>query len=69
MKSAAPPLNLLRAVRMQLTAVDREQQSYSNVEDLETWITYEQEWQQEHLAAGFSEYSGGLAGARGGRAL
>jgi predicted permease len=50
-KSEAPPLTLLRAVRMQLTSVDAEQQSFSSTEDLDTWITEQEEWQQEHLAA------------------
>ena len=50
-KSQVPPLTLLRAVRSQLTAVNPDQQTYSNVEDLETWISDEPEWQQEHLAA------------------
>jgi predicted permease len=60
-KTEAPPLRLLRAVRMQLTAVDPDQQSYSNVEDLDSWITDEQEWQQEHLAAWIFGVFGGLA--------
>jgi predicted permease len=50
-KTEAPPLTLLRAVRRQLTAVDPEQQSYSRIEDLESWIADGQEWQQQRLAA------------------
>jgi predicted permease len=50
-KSATPPLTLLRAVRRQLTAVDPDQQSASNTEDLNSWIAGQQEWQQEHLVA------------------
>ena len=60
-KSAAPPLTLLRAVRMQLTAVDPEQQSYSTTEDLDSWISNQQEWQQERLAAWIFGVFGGLA--------
>ena len=60
-RSEAPPLTLLRAVRMQLTAVDPDQQTYSNVEDLESWISDEPEWQQEHLAAWIFGVFGGLA--------
>ncbi len=60
-KTEAPPLTLLRAVRMQLTAVDPEQQSYSTTEDLDSWITDKQEWQQEHLAAWIFGVFGGLA--------
>ncbi len=50
-KSEAPPLTLLRAVRKQLTAVDPQQQSYSSTEVLEAWISNQDEWQQNHLAA------------------
>src|SRR5438445_4435002 len=43
---------MLHAVRAQLTTVNPEQQTYSGiVEDLETWISEEPEWQQGHLAA------------------
>jgi predicted permease len=60
-RTVAPPLTLLRAVRMQLTTVDPEQQSYSTTEDLESWISAGQEWQQEHLAAWIFGVFGGLA--------
>jgi predicted permease len=50
-RSEVPPLTLLHAVRVQLTAVDPDQQTHSIVEDLETWISDQPEWQQEHLAA------------------
>ena len=50
-RSAVPPLTLLHAVQAQLTAVNPEQQTYSIVEDLNSWISDEPEWQQEHLAA------------------
>jgi len=60
-KTEAPPLTVLRAVRKQLTAVDPDQQSYSNVDDLDSWITNEEEWQQEHLAAWIFGVFGGLA--------
>ena len=60
-RTEAPPLTLLRAVRTQLTPVDPDQQSYSNVEDLDSWITNVQEWQQEHLAAWIFGVFGGLA--------
>jgi ABC-type lipoprotein release transport system permease subunit len=59
-KSGPPPLTLLRAVRMHLTAVDPEQQSYSATEELDTWITDQPEWQQEHLAAWIFGVFGGL---------
>jgi predicted permease len=60
-KSQAPPLTLLHAVRSQLTAVDPDQQSYGNVEDLDSWITDGPEWQQERLAAWIFGVFGGLA--------
>jgi hypothetical protein len=59
-KSEAPPLTLLRAVRMQLAAVVPEQQTYSETEELAYWITNQQEWQQEHLAAWIFGIFGGL---------
>ena len=50
-RSDAPPLTLLHAVGTQVAALNPEQQIYSNVEDLDSWISDEPEWQQEHLAA------------------
>jgi len=50
-RSQAPPLKLLHTVREQLSAINPDQQTASGVTDLETRISYEPEWQQEHLAA------------------
>ena len=50
-RSNVPPLALLHAVQKQLAGVNPDQQTYSIVRDLETWITDLPEWQQEHLAA------------------
>ena len=50
-RSAAPPLTLVHAVGAQVAAVNPEQQIFTYVEDLDTWISDEPEWQQEHLAA------------------
>ncbi|PYU02236.1 MAG: ABC transporter permease, partial [Acidobacteria bacterium] len=50
-RSEAPPLTLVHAVQKQLAAVNPDQQTYSIVRDLETWISDLPEWQQEHLAA------------------
>ena len=50
-RSEVAPLTLVRAVQKQLAAVNPDQQTYSMVRDLETWITDLPEWQQEHLAA------------------
>jgi ABC-type antimicrobial peptide transport system permease subunit len=44
-----PPLTLQHAVREQLRAINPEQ--ISGAFDLETLLTYEPEWQQEHVAA------------------
>lgn len=50
-RSDVPPLTLLHAVRLQLAAVNPDQQTWTNVDDLETWLSDSPEWQQEHLAA------------------
>jgi predicted permease len=50
-RSEAPPLTLVHAVGAQVAAVNPEQQIYNNVEDLDTVISDQPEWQQEHLAA------------------
>jgi predicted permease len=50
-RSDVPPLTLLHSVQLELTAINPDQQTYSQVEDLETWISDAPEWQQEHLAA------------------
>ena len=50
-KSDVPPVTLLRTVRAQLTAVNAEQQTFSEVQDLDLFISDQAEWQQEHLAA------------------
>jgi predicted permease len=50
-RSEVPPLTLLHAVAAQLTAVNPDQQTWSEIQDLDTWISEEPEWQQEHLAA------------------
>jgi predicted permease len=49
-RSDVPPLTLMHAVQTQLAAVNPEQQAFSIVRDLETWIADQPEWQQEHLA-------------------
>lgn len=58
-RTTAPPLTLLHAIRLQLTKVDADQQSTRVTGDLETWIEEEPEWQQERLIAWlFSMFSG-----------
>ena len=55
------PLMLLHSIREGLQTVNPMQQTFSQVEDLETWISEEQEWQQEHLAAWIFGVFAGLA--------
>jgi predicted permease len=50
-RSEVPPLSLLHAIAVQVNSVDPDQQINGNVEDLEHWISDQQEWQQEHLVA------------------
>ncbi|MGA8731676.1 MAG: FtsX-like permease family protein, partial [Terracidiphilus sp.] len=50
-RSQASPVTLVRSVRQQLAAVNPNQQAYGEMDDLETWIADEPEWQQEHLVS------------------
>jgi predicted permease len=50
-RTKVPPLQILRAVREQIHAVDPDQQASRNVRDLDGWITGQPEWQQGHLVA------------------
>jgi predicted permease len=50
-KAAVPPLTLLNAMRAQLAAVNPDQQTYSEVFDLDWWIENQQEWVQERVSA------------------
>lgn len=58
-RSEGSPLSLEHAVREQLIAVNPDQQAYGVIDDLDTWISVEPEWQQEHLV---SWIFGGFAG-------
>jgi predicted permease len=60
-RADVPPLMLLHAIRQQLATVNPEQQTWSEIEELDTWISDEQEWQQEHLAAWIFGFFGVLA--------
>jgi predicted permease len=60
-RSEVPPLTLLHAVRRNLTAVNPDQQSYGNVEELDEWISDGQDWQQQRLAAWIFGVFGSLA--------
>ena len=50
-RSDVPPLSLLHAIGMQVNSVDPDQQINGEVEDLNHWITNQQEYQQEQLVA------------------
>jgi predicted permease len=50
-RSDVPPLSLLHAVGLQVNSVDPEQQVNGQVQDLEHWITGQQEYEQEQLVA------------------
>jgi putative ABC transport system permease protein len=50
-RSESSPLALLHAIRAQVNSVDADQQVNGQVDDLETWITQEREWAEEHLVA------------------
>jgi len=50
-RSDVPPLTLLHAIGTQVNSVDPDQQVNGNVQDLEHWITGQQEFEQEKLVA------------------
>jgi predicted permease len=60
-RADVPPLILLHSIREGLQAVNPMQQTFSEVEDLETWISDQQDWQQEHLVAWIFAVFAGLA--------
>jgi predicted permease len=50
-RSDVPPLSLLHTIRTQLASVNPDQQTSSEVVDLEQWIKDQPEWQQGNLIA------------------
>ncbi|MFZ0862857.1 MAG: ABC transporter permease [Candidatus Sulfotelmatobacter sp.] len=50
-RSEVPPLSLLHAIGVQVNSLDPDQQVDGHVEDLDHWITGQQEYEQEHLVA------------------
>jgi len=48
-RSDAPPLTLLHTIRKQLTSVNADQQTASEVDDLEQWVSDSPEWRQGQL--------------------
>jgi predicted permease len=65
LRTAVAPTSLNRAVRITLRNVNADQQTESQIEDLEQWLSEEPEWAQEHLVAwifgGFAVLSLSLA--------
>lgn len=51
LRTAVSPASLTRAVRTTLRNVNADQQTTSQIEDLEQWFQEEPEWAQEHLVA------------------
>jgi len=68
-RSQGPPLPLFNAMREQLRTTNPDQLTSSNIDDLETRLTYEPEWQQEHLTAWIFGVFAWLALALGGVGL
>jgi predicted permease len=60
LRSPTSVLNLQQTVRKQISAVNPEQQTLVP-QDLETWVSEEPEWQQEHLTAWIFGIFAGLA--------
>jgi predicted permease len=50
-RSEVPPLSLLHAVGAQVNKIDSDQQINGHVQDLEHWISDQQDWQQQRLVA------------------
>jgi putative ABC transport system permease protein len=50
-RSGNSPLALLHSIGMQVNSVDPDQQINAGVEDLDHWITDQQEWQREQFVA------------------
>jgi putative ABC transport system permease protein len=48
-RSEVSPLSLLHAIGLEITAIDPDQQVAGDVQDLDHWITDQQEYEQEHL--------------------
>jgi putative ABC transport system permease protein len=50
-RSDVSPLTLLHAIGLQVSSVDADQQVNAGAQDLEHWISDQQEWQQQRLIA------------------
>jgi predicted permease len=60
-RSEAPPLTLLRAVRVKVSSVDPDQQTIADVRDLDHWIRREPEWARGQLVSWLFGAFAGLA--------
>jgi predicted permease len=50
-RSQVPPLTLLHAIRAKVNSVDHDQQTNSDIRDLEHWIAFQPEWARGRLVA------------------
>jgi predicted permease len=58
-RTEGPPLAMLHGIRKEIAGINPDQQVFSRVDDLETWITREQEWARARLVSIlFAAFSG-----------
>jgi len=58
-RTQGPPLAMLHTIRKEIASINPDQQVFSRVNDLETWITSEQEWARARLVSIlFAAFSG-----------
>ena len=60
-RSDSSPLRLLHAVQLKVNSIDRDQQTISDVHDLDQWIRDEPEWARGHLISWLFGAFAGLA--------
>jgi putative ABC transport system permease protein len=58
-RTQGPPLAMVQTIRKEIASINPDQQVYSRVDDLETWITRAQEWARARLVSIlFAAFSG-----------
>ena len=58
-RTQGPPLAMLHSIRKEIASINPDQQVFSRVDDLETWITRAQEWARARLVSIlFAAFSG-----------
>jgi putative ABC transport system permease protein len=58
-RTQGPPLTMLQSIRKEIASINPDQQVFSRVDDLETWITRAQEWSRARLVSIlFAAFSG-----------